>query len=218
MKMLGLVFFAITLNIDALMIAVSYGLRKIEVPWTSLLILSGVSMAALSLSMLIGQALAQLVPQVFANYLGGFVLICLGIQVIWERDPEDSSGANLKMANLLDLEVDRRQVPLLKLPFALFKKPELVDLDHSGTILGWEALLLGLTLALDAMGAGLAVALQGYNIGLTALFVGGGQLIFTRWGLCWGAKVSTVRWGKTLSLSAGLILILFGLLKFLPPF
>jgi putative Mn2+ efflux pump MntP len=72
---------------------------------------------------------------------------------------------------------------------------------------------LGMTLALDASGAGLAVALQGYDIGMTALFVGGGQLIFTRWGLYWGSKLNAAGWGRRASIGAGMILMLFGLLK-----
>jgi putative sporulation protein YtaF len=215
MKMIGLIFFAIALNIDTLMIAVSYGLRKIKIPWNSLLILSGVSMAAISLSMLMGQMLAQLMPQVFAHYLGGFILICLGMQVILECGQEKVAEANLNGESSSDPDAGQWRLPLIKLPFALFKEPELVDLDHSGTILGWEAFLLGMTLALDAAGAGLAVALQGYSIWLTALFVGGGQLLFTRWGLYWGAKVSTASWGKLVATISGLILVLLGLLKVL---
>jgi putative sporulation protein YtaF len=215
MKMIGLVFFAVALNIDALMIAVLYGLRKIKIPWDSLLILSGVSMAAICLSMLLGRLIAQLMPQAFANYLGGFILICLGMQVIFECGQGKDANPSLTKVSSGNLDAGQLQLPLLKLPFALFKEPELVDLDHSGTILGWEAFLLGMTLALDAAGAGLAVALQGYSIWLTALFVGGGQLLFTRWGLYWGAKVSATSWGRAAAIIAGLILVLFGLLKVL---
>jgi putative sporulation protein YtaF len=213
MMMIGLLFFAVALNIDAFLIAVSYGLRKIKIPPFSLLILSGVSMAAISLSMLTGRVLARLLPRVVANYLGGLILSGLGMQVIWERNREKASSSNNVRADSATLERKAEPVPLVKLPFALFQTPELVDLDHSGTILGWEAFLLGMTLALDAAGAGLAVALQGYSIILTALFVGGGQLAFTRWGLYWGARINAMSWGKVVSLFAGGIIMLFGLLK-----
>jgi putative sporulation protein YtaF len=211
--MIGLIFFAIALNIDALMIAVTYGLRRIEIPWLSLLLLSGVSMAALSLSMLMGQALAQIMPPTSAHCLGGLILACLGVQVIWQGQCEQVGKTNSKSKVSNNLEMGQWSLPWTKWPSVIFKEPELLDLDHSGTIMGWEAFLLGTTLALDAVGAGLAVALQGYNIVLTALFVGGGQLIFTRWGLYWGAKASNTAWGRTASIIAGSILILFGLLK-----
>jgi putative sporulation protein YtaF len=211
--MIGLIFFAIALNIDAWVIAVSYGLRRIEIPWTSLLILSGVSMATLSLSMLMGQALAQIIPPASAHYLGGLILVCLGAQVIWQGDSEQDGETNSRPKVTNNLGTGQWGLAWTKWPSLIFKEPELLDLDHSGTIMGWEAFLLGTTLALDAVGAGLAVALQGYSIGVTALFVGGGQLIFTRWGLYWGAKASNAGWGRTASIIAGLILILFGLLK-----
>jgi putative sporulation protein YtaF len=213
MRMIGLIFFAIALNIDALVIAVTYGLRKITIPWLSLLILSGVSMAAISLSMLAGQALARLMSKVVAQYLGGLILIGLGVQVIMEHDRDRETSPQLKSLDFGEAEEGHFDLPLVKLPFALFKKPELVDLDHSGTIIGWEAFLLGTTLALDAAGAGLAVALQGYNIWLTALFVGSFQLLFTRWGLYWGTKLNTAGWGKWAAIGAGVVLMLFGFLK-----
>jgi putative sporulation protein YtaF len=216
MNMIGLLFFAIALNIDAFLIAVSYGIRKIKIPLLSLLILSGVSMAAISLSMLTGGALARLLPQIIANYLGGLILIGLGVQIIWEQNREKVSAPDNRAAVSAALESKPAplvKLSLVKLPFALFQSPELVDLDHSGTIMGWEAFLLGMTLALDAAGAGLAVALQGYSIVLTALFAGGGQLVFTRWGLYWGARIGAMSWGKTVSLLAGGMIMLLGLLK-----
>jgi putative sporulation protein YtaF len=73
-------------------------------------------------------------------------------------------------------------VPVLKMHFGrlviqILKEPHTADMDMSGTISGLEACLLGVSLAVDSLGAGVAVAMLGFEIAVTALFVGVGHLL-----------------------------------------
>jgi putative sporulation protein YtaF len=213
MKLIGIILFAVALNIDALSIGLSYGLRNIRIPLVSLLILSAISMITISLSMCTGQLLSMFIPFVFAQLLGGSILIILGMLAIFECIRE-----NEQLDSTVPALMQNKERNFLKIPFKLIQKPELADMDHSGTVIGWEAFLLGMTLALDSCGAGVAISLQGFSVPLTALFVGLGQIIFTYSGIAFGKTFSTGNWGRPIKIIAGGILIIIGLLRVIPFF
>ncbi|NMA02477.1 MAG: sporulation membrane protein YtaF, partial [Clostridia bacterium] len=70
--------FAIALSLDGFGVGLSYGMRKIRIPWKSLLIISIASALALAFSMIAGQIIASFLSKGIASFLGGLALILVG--------------------------------------------------------------------------------------------------------------------------------------------
>lgn len=215
MELLALVMFALALNMDSFAAGVAYGVRNIKLPVISLVIISLMSMAAISLSMFIGHALAGYFSATFAHRLGGVILMLIGLWVLIQslqkskREKRDDTNAKKKVPNTL-FQIHIRSLGLV---IQILREPSRADLDHSGTISPREAVLLGLALALDAFAAGFAVSMLGFEILPTALIVGLGHFVLTYLGLQagMGALVSGV--SRKISALPGFILITLGLLK-----
>lgn len=208
MELLTTVIFALALSMDAFGTGVAYGVRQIKLPLTSLLIISMLSVAALSLSMLAGQGLTRLFSVAFAQRLGGIVLLLIGLRILIqclrrrEKKEPVSGGA-----------VMRIHLRSLGLVIQVLREPHRADLDSSGVISPREAVLLGLALAMDALAAGFAVPMLGLNPVLTALVVGLGQFTLANLGILAGKGLGYTALGRQFSALPGCILIALGLFK-----
>lgn len=76
--MLAFVLLALALNLDALAIGISYGMRSITIPIRSLIFISTLSVAYTSLTSVLGDVLAEFLP----SYLGGLFLLGIGIYTL----------------------------------------------------------------------------------------------------------------------------------------
>jgi putative Mn2+ efflux pump MntP len=76
-----------------------------------------------------------------------------------------------------------------------------------------EALVLGIALAMDALGAGFAVSMLGLSIVLTSLVVGLGHFFLTYLGLQTGRSITNRGIGRHLAILPGFILITLGMFK-----
>lgn len=215
MEFLALALFAIALNIDSFAVGVSYGVRNIKLPVSSLFIISLMSMAAITVSMMLGHAVAGYFSPAFARRLGGVILLLIGIWVLVQSLRENrqerhrQSGAEENTNNPL-IQIRLRSLGLV---VQILREPSRADLDHSGFISSREAVLLGLALAMDAFSAGFAVSMLGFNIIFTALLVGLGHFILTYLGLVAGMGMGSTGLSQKLSALPGFILIALGLLK-----
>ncbi|MCG8402065.1 MAG: sporulation membrane protein YtaF [Firmicutes bacterium] len=215
MELLALVMFALALNMDSFAAGVAYGVRNIKLPVISLVIISLMSMAAISLSMFIGHALAGYFSATFAHRLGGVILMLIGLWVLIQslqkskREKRDDTNAKKKVPNTL-FQIHIRSLGLV---IQILREPSRADLDHSGTISPREAVLLGLALALDAFAAGFAVSMLGFEILPTALIVGLGHFVLTYLGLQAGMGALASGVSRKISALPGFILITLGLLK-----
>ncbi|MCF8011146.1 MAG: sporulation membrane protein YtaF [Clostridiales bacterium] len=211
MEILTLIFFALALNMDAFGAGTAYGIRNIRLPFTSLLIISCMSAAAISVSMLAGNVVSQFVSETTAHRLGGIMLVAVGIWIILQSLQEKQKSRDTEKA-LMQIHIRP-----LGLVIQVLQEPIKADLDKSGEISSREALILGLALSMDAFAAGLAVSMLGFPIWLTALIVGTGHLVLTYAGLALGNGVINSIIGKHLgSAIPGLILIILGIFKIYP--
>lgn len=198
---------ALGLSTDAFGAGVSYGLRKIAVPFCSRLIISFLSAAALAFSCLAGQALARLMPPPWAARTGGFILLAMGLRLL----------AGIRSSHQRDLPENgallQFRVRPLGLVVQVLREPHRADLDRSGTLSAGEALLLGLALALDALAGGLAVPCLNLHPLASALTVGLGQFALFTLGLQAGRRCGAAAQGHRLAALPGIILVFLGLLK-----
>ncbi|AGL01109.1 sporulation membrane protein YtaF [Desulfoscipio gibsoniae] len=219
MELIALLVFALALNMDSFAAGAAYGVRNIKLPITSLAIISIMSMTAITISMVLGNAVAGYFSATFAHRLGGVILMSIGIWVLIQSLQENRKKAQAKSAGENDLETDtpdpviQIHIRSLGLVIQILREPYRADLDRSGIISGREAVLLGLALAMDAFAAGFAVSMLGFNILYTALMVGLGHFLLTYLGLLAGMSVGTSKLNQKITTLPGFILIALGLFK-----
>ncbi len=215
MEILTLVLFALALNLDAFGAGTAYGLRNIKLPFTSVLIISGMSMVAITLSMLAGHTLSSYIPETVAHRVGGILLMAMGLWILVQslRNHHDDTDSEHRGKQGTVMEIRIRSLGLI---IQVLREPSRADLDRSGEISSREALLLGMALSMDALAAGFAVSMLGFSVVMTAIIVGAGHLVLTYAGLILGKGVAATAIGRQLSAIPGCILITLGILKIYP--
>ncbi len=210
MEFIVMVMFAVAISADGFMVGLSYGLNKIRIPLTSLLVIALASCIAVTTSMLVGQGLLiYLQPRGAAN-IGALVIIAVGIYFLLTAFREKINR----------LEIDEQEpfitfsIRFLGIIVQILKEPSKADFDASGEISTREAFFLGLALALDALGAGVGVAMTGFNILYTAITVGVVKFMVVNLGIILGHRVSNRRLQSITSWVPGLVLICIGLMEF----
>lgn len=213
-ELLTLAVFALALNIDAIAAGVAYGVRGIRVPLASIFIISGMSVAAIVLSMTAGGMLAGLIATETARRIGGSVLLVIGLWILFQslREARGRDGAE-RAEEQLPKTVLQIRIKNMGVVIKILREPHRADLDKSGLISPGEAILLGAALAMDSLGAGFAVSLLGFKTVTTALVVGLGHIIMTCLGLSLGRMAGETNLCRHAVTLPGCILIALGLYK-----
>lgn len=208
MAWLSALVLALAISLDSLGVGLSYGLKKVKVPFSSLVLLSVVSGAAMLVSMLAGGFLGSLLPEGSCRWLGGVILVVTGLASLCTALRSQASNSSLEQ-RLFSI-----RIPALGLVIQVIKEPVRADLDRSGEISPGEALLLGTALALDALGAGLGAALTSFPPVLTSALVGLATLC-TLWAGSYLGRRLVRRESSWAALVHGTLLVLLGLERLL---
>jgi putative sporulation protein YtaF len=205
-----LIFFAIALSLDAFSAGFAYGLRRIKIPLVSYCALICASMFIVGLSVFFGSAVAQIIPPVWGEKLGGMIL--LGIGLWWLFRPRNNNK-NINQEDEKVKKVVELRLASLAVIIQIFEEPVCADIDASGVISIQESLFLAFALSVDALGAVFGAALAG-SVGIqTVLFIAIFQLFFLLLGVYLG-RSSTFMWMRTQGpVIAGILLCMLGLLK-----
>lgn len=205
-----LIFFAIALSLDAFSAGFAYGLRRIKIPLVSYCALICASMFIVGLSVFFGSAVAQIIPPVWGEKLGGMIL--LGIGLWWLFRPR-KNNKNINQEDEKIKKIVELRLASLAVIIQIFEEPVCADIDASGVISIQESLFLAFALSVDALGAVFGAALAG-SVGIqTVLFIAIFQLFFLLLGVYLG-RSSTFMWMRTQGpVIAGILLCMLGLLK-----
>ncbi len=152
MILLSSALFAISASLDAFIVGIGYGIRKVHIPFLQNLLISLITLLGTVFSILFGQTLAPLLPPGYAGRAGNALLILMGsfylIKFMLRFLPKcQSSGAEVNSCAK--------------------KEPEtLTNL--------WAVLLLGFTLSINNVGIGISASIAGLSLlpsaALTMLF------------------------------------------------
>jgi putative sporulation protein YtaF len=213
LELLSYILFALALNLDSFGAGMAYGARQIKVPLLSLLIISLISVAAIIISMLGGQIFLSFIPAGLAHRLGGILLIIIGLWVLYQTRRSGQAAARDTQEENSENKMIKIHIRPLGLIVQILREPARADLDSSGVISPGEALVLGMALAMDALGAGFAVSMLGLSIVLTSLVVGLGHFFLTYLGLQAGRTITNCGMGRHLAILPGFILITLGMFK-----
>jgi len=227
--LISLVVLAFAVSLDGFGVGVTYGLRKIRIPFLSVFIIACCSGFIIWLSMQAGGWIGKYISESAASLIGASILIAIGcwalIQLVRGKsndDPDtaaDGKGAGsepariaaaAETAQLLKLELKR-----LGLVIQILRTPQAADVDRSGTISSSEAVMLGVALSLDAFGAGLGAALLGLPTLLTPLVIAAAGALFLVAGTRIGMRFAARKGMHVLSYVPGILLIMIGIMKLL---
>jgi putative sporulation protein YtaF len=203
------VLLALAVSLDSFGAGLTYGMKSIKIPFRSILIIAICSAVTFLFSMFLGFTLEQFITQKTGEVLGGLILLGIGIYSLWQVFLPEKENIDAEPKNLVLFEIKS-----LGIVIHILKKPVMADIDKSGSITGWEAVLLGIALSLDAFGAGIGAALIDLSpllttvsiVVMSALFLWGGMAL----GLYFFNKTN---WMKRLSVLPGILLIVMGLLR-----
>jgi putative sporulation protein YtaF len=225
----SLILLSFAVSLDGFGVGITYGVRKIKIPVSSIIIISACSGLIILMSMIVGVAMTKWMSPHLTSAAGAMILIAIGIsaliQFIRSGDREDGEAQRSTVSGTVtaispDNPISGKPVLTMELKvfgliIQILRSPSAADLDRSGTITAGEAFFLGTALSLDAFGAGIGAALVGFPPLLTAILIAAASGIFLWSGTRVGFWASGWRWVRPLSMLPGIILIVMGIFKLL---
>lgn len=206
-ELFSLLLLALAVSLDSFGVGLTYGLRKMKLPFKSLLFIAGCSAISILVAMGFGTVIQQYISPSFAEALGGIILILIGAWALYQvfRPTKDEHEAVEKDKVIVNFEIKMFGVVI-----RILRKPMEADFDRSGTITGREAFLLGVALSLDAFGAGIGAALIGFSPIIMAITVAVMSASFVTLGMKSGRKYADSSVVQKFSFIPGLLLIILG--------
>jgi putative sporulation protein YtaF len=206
----SLLILAFAVSLDSFSVGFTYGLRKMKIPFKSILIISCCSALSLLIASGVGHGLGKVFPPGVTDKIGGFILILIGAWVLFQFfRPEKNKEVVTIEKTIVNFEIKS-----LGIVINILRKPMSADFDLSGTITGIEALMLGVALSLDAFGAGVGAAILGFSPYYLALAVAVMSSLFVTAGIKSGAFFSKSDWVQKFTFIPGVLLIIIGVWKF----
>lgn len=159
------ILLALALSLDGFGVGMSYGLRRIRIPWASMLMIAFCTIIAMSSAVLFGGWFVLWIKFLPPNVLGAIILLSLGslqvIRAFRQRNNGEVEAISVSTFNAAAEEpIIKFQFEFLGIVIQVLRYPEQADLDGSGSISIKESALLGTALSLDAFASGLAVGVS----------------------------------------------------------
>ncbi|WP_165997055.1 sporulation membrane protein YtaF [Bacillus sp. Cs-700] len=209
MYWVSLFFLAFAVSVDGFGVGLTYGLRRMKIPFKSILIISICSAISMLIAMGFGSLLQLWISDIVAQRIGGGILIALGGWVLYQMIRNNKEVEKTVSERIL-LHYEIRSIGVV---ISILRKPTTADFDDSGTITGIEAIMLGAALSLDAFGAGIGASMVGFPPIETSLLIACMSSLFLLLGLKFGNLTSNLKWMDKLSLLPGCLLIILGFLR-----
>lgn len=218
MQLLPSLLFGISASLDALLVGIGYGLRKVRIRALQNLGISLVSLLGTCLSACLGSRLLPFLPSSLACCTGSIILMLLGAYYITKwifsglmshrtQPMGNKSGNNASDKTSSDkIPIDQMPVDSMSLVKASMEK-------IPGRLSAWETLILSLTLSLNNIGIGLSASMAGLSLLPAAAMTFGCSALFL---LC-GNRLGRSRFLRLIGNAAdpisGLLLIGLGIMQ-----
>ncbi|KPC73783.1 hypothetical protein ADL26_12000 [Thermoactinomyces vulgaris] len=214
---LSVMWLALAVSMDGFGAGTTYGMRKVRIPFGSILIIAGCSGMVIYLAMLMGQGISHFLPPVLTHGIGAVLFIAIGLFALSQAGgaPKkvETKAAAQPPAKPAEPTIWTFQLEKWGLVVQILKTPMVADMDESGTISGYEAVLLGTALSLDAFAAGVGAAFIGMPPLAAALAIGLMSAVCLRAGMWFGFKYAERARFRWMGYAPGVFLIILGLLR-----
>jgi putative sporulation protein YtaF len=203
-SLFSLILIAVAVSLDGFWGGFAFGLRKIKIPFGSLIIISSWSVLCTMIAMLIGHYLRNVIPIEMAKYIGALLLLLLALYTLKQGfdHRKENRGAFKPKINLHDLT-------------KILQNPLLADYDNEDDIKPMEGTLLGLAVAMDASIAAFTLALLGINPFTTPFMFGAAHFLMIGVGNMLARTNMVGNLGEKFALLPGLILLVMAVLRFI---
>lgn len=218
---LSLLLVSLAISMDSVSVGLTYGLRKMRMPFLSLVVVSGCSFAVVYSVMLIGSSLTVWLTPDIGKRIGAAVLIGMGLftlgRLVSPRSAaEEEQG--IRAPQLAGKQEEPQltvlsQFRMFGLMIQILRDPARADADRSGHIMGWEAVMLGLALSMDAFGAGISLTFLGYPPLAVALCIAVMSALLLAIGMALGRRAGQSKWLSRLTWLPPILLICIGVAK-----
>ncbi|WP_096436053.1 sporulation membrane protein YtaF [Alteribacter populi] len=209
-ELFSLLLLAFAVSLDSFGVGLTYGLRKMKLPFRSLCFIALCSATSILVAMSVGAGIASVMSPNVAESIGGLILILIGAWALYQIYHPAKKDKKSKEERELIFNFEIKKLGIV---IRVLRKPMVADLDNSGTITGREAFLLGVALSLDAFGAGIGAALIGFSPLYMAVSVALMCALCLTLGMKSGFVFSDTKWMKRFSFIPGAVLILLGIWK-----
>jgi putative sporulation protein YtaF len=209
MDLFYVILLGIAVSIDGFVAGLAYGLKNIRMPFISLSIVGLVTCLCASIALFCAYFLGKFIPTNTAIGIGAALLILLGLWSIFQQylskdpslSPEDPQPSN------------KITFSLGRLIISIMARPEIADLDKLGIISPWEAVFLGLALAVDAMVGIFGAALMGSLPFYTPFAIGVIHMLCVASGCYSSTHLVSQKVKKRFPYLPGTLLILLGIIR-----
>lgn len=205
-----LLFLGFAVSIDGFVAGISYGLKDISIPTTSLIIIFITTIIFTAVAMSTACILGTFINSQFAILLGALLLMIIGLFSLFQEYL--TKGAHDDMI-AGETNIPKVTFSIGRLVINIMADPEKADMDHSRGINSLEALLISLALGLDNSIATFAAALMESLPFYTPLIMGCIQIVVLIAGIYTSKYFISDTVKKRFSYMPGILLILLGLLR-----
>jgi putative sporulation protein YtaF len=214
---LSVIWLALAVSVDGFGAGTTFGMRKVRIPFFSIMIIASCSGAVIYMAMLLGKGIARLFSPALMHEFGAILFMALGVIALGQAfRPQRDTGTRVvaQQSDSAQPTIWTFHLEKWGLVVQILKTPMAADMDASGTISGYEAVLLGAALSLDAFAAGLGAAFMGMSPLVVALVISLMSAACLRLGMWFGfmnAERAQFRW---MGYVPGIFFIVLGLLRF----
>lgn len=217
MQLLPSLLFGISASLDALLVGIGYGLRKVRIRAWQNLVISLVALLGTCLSACLGSRLLSFLPLSLTGCIGSIILMLLGVYYIIKwifnslmncrlRSEDEISKCEMFGCEIPKSEMSEDKTSENKMP------ANSMLLITTG-LSAWETLILSLTLSVNNIGIGLSASMAGLPLLPAAAMTFGCSALFL---LC-GNKLGQSRFLRLIGNAAdpisGLLLIGLGMMQ-----
>ncbi len=169
--------FGISASLDALLVGLSYGIRRVRIrPWQNLVI-SLITLLGTCVSVAFGHRLTTLLPKFAAHYGGSLILICLGLYYLlkWfaafpkSRRAKAPAASDFQSCTIKAEENTQKCTAAAISDFHSCAVKTASDSKPPSGLTLPEVFTLSLTLSLNNLGLGLSASLGGLSLASAAI-------------------------------------------------
>lgn len=208
LELLPILLLAISSNSDNVVVGVAYGFARIKVPFTSNLLIAGVTALGTLASMWIGQVIGSNMDPKLAGAVGGSIIAVLGGWVVFQsiRSAAHETGGQVSANQSPPLRAG-----ILRKLILTLENPLGADRNCSRQIELKESWALAMALSLNNVANGIAAGMLRMNPALTTLFVMVFSVVTLLAGLAVGYQFGKRSVGSLSGVISGLLLVVLGL-------
>lgn len=206
MQIFSSLLFGVSASLDALLLGITYGIRKIHIKLWQNLLISTITLLGTCLSVGFGAWILPLMPASLGKWLGSGILMILGVYYL----VKSMITANEKCLKELPAEVQPEQSDTAIMSAPLTAS----DVSPQKTLAWGNTLTLGIALSANNIGIGLSASIAGLTLIPAAVMTLLFSVIFLLLGNQLGRRCLSEIAGYAADPISGLLLICLGVCEF----